>query len=155
METDVTKEVQGVAVYAEFSKPNATMMFIITPDGYSEEGHKVNASLYRRIVTSYSPKKQWRNTSLIEVDFSRPLPSGDNFRKQRLAEERLLIVRQLFEGIVTGGWSLVKEPIFVEVSKKDLDDVRKRKTPSKIVYRINQTRKTLGFPVEMTTTPVG
>jgi hypothetical protein len=42
-------------------------------------------------------------------------------------------------------WSIVGEPFFVEVSKDDLTEVASGKTPLKVVYRITQTRKTLGF----------
>ena len=144
-----TKEVQGVALYAEFSKSNATLMFIVTPDGFSQQGYEVRASLYRRVVTDYSPRKQWRNSSLSAIDFAKPLRAGDEFRRKRLAEERLSTVQQLFEIIGANGWTLIKQPIFVEVSQKDLDEIREHKTPSKIIYRINQTRKALGFPEEI------
>ncbi len=35
---DATKEVQGIALYAEFRKPGAMMQIFITPDGYSTDG---------------------------------------------------------------------------------------------------------------------
>jgi hypothetical protein len=121
-------------------------MLILTPDGFTEEGRQVNATMYRRVITSYAPKRQWRSTPLIAVDLARPLPTGDQFRRNRLAEERMLTLKMTLEQIVHQGWTLVKEPVFVEVSKRDLTDVEKRKTPAKIVYRINQSRKALGFP---------
>lgn len=147
----VTKDVQGTAMYAEFTRSHggsttATLMLLLTPDGFTEEGRQVNAMMYRRVVTSYAPKRQWRSTFLNKVDFDRPLRKGDEFRRKRLAEERIAPVTMMLEQIVSQGWTLVKEPVFVEVSKHDLTDVDKRKTPSKVIYRINQSRKALGFP---------
>jgi hypothetical protein len=141
---DATKEVQGTALYAEFSKgASGTLMLLITPDGYSEDGEKVEASLYRRVVTSYSPKRQWRNTRMPEVRAALAMPNDE---KPAYAEQRLASSFSLLEQIITHGWTLVKQPLFVEVSKRDLSDIRNRRTPSKIIYRINQSRKALGFP---------
>lgn len=141
---DATKEVQGTALYAEFSKGMGnTLMLLVTPDGYNTEGEKVEASVYRRVVTSYSPKRQWRNTRIPEVRAAASLP---NEEKHSYFEERFAISFSLLEQIMNHGWSLVKQPVFIEVSKRDLDDIRNRRTPSKIVYRINQSRKALGFP---------
>jgi hypothetical protein len=146
----VTKDVQGTALYLEFTQPtstaNATLMMLFTPDGFSEDGTQVDASLYRRVVTDYAPKRQWRNTILKRIDLARALPAGDEFRRKRLAEERLIGINSLFAQVSTQGWTLVKQPVIIEVSKRDLLDIAARKTPSKIIYRINQSRKALGFP---------
>jgi len=146
----ITKDVQGVAMYAEFVRAtgstSATLMMLLTPDGYNEDGRQVNATLYRRVTTDYAPKRQWRASALNTIDLARPLPKGDTFRRNRLAEERFVIAKTLLEQIVSQGWSLTKEPVFVEVSKRDLADIEKRKTPSKVLYRVLQSRKALGFP---------
>lgn len=150
---DATKEVQGTAIYAEFSKgAGNTMMLLVTPDGYTTEGHLVESSVYRRVVTSYSPKRQWRNTRLVDhIAVGDTVGSG--IEKVAYAENRLAGMRSVFESLISHGWALVKQPLFIEVSKRDLDDIRNRKTPSKIIYRINQSRKALSFP-DPTATPV-
>lgn len=141
---DPTKEVQGTALYAEFSKgASGTLMLLVTPDGHDEAGEKVEASIYRRVVTSYSPKRQWRNTRLPEIRTAAPMPNDE---KQKYGEQRFEVSFSLLEQIINHGWTLVKQPLFVEVSKRDLNDIRNRRTPSKIIYRINQSRKALGFP---------
>ena len=48
---DATKDVQGIALYAEFRKPGAMMQILITPDGYANNGKEVPASLWRRVTT--------------------------------------------------------------------------------------------------------
>jgi hypothetical protein len=147
---DATKDVQGIALYAEFRKPGAMMQLIITPDGYAVDGKEVAASLYRRVTTPLTPKKQWRNSSLSWRAISELAGVElDNDKKEAFAEKRLSFATQLFDGIVNGGWALTKEPLLIETSKKDLEDVKAGKTPNKLLYRINQTRDAVGFPAEV------
>lgn len=147
---DATKDVQGIALYAEFRKPGAMMQIIITPDGYANDGREVAASLYRRVTTPTTPKKQWRSSSLswraITDLAGQPLADAE---KEMFTERRMSFASQLFDGIKNGGWTLTNEPLFIETSKKDLDDVKLSKTPNKMLYRINQTRTALGFPAEI------
>jgi hypothetical protein len=69
--------------------------------------------------------------------------------KETYIEKRTENLMQIFEGFISGGWTIVNEPFLVETSQKDLAEVAKGETPIKIVYRINQSRKALGFPVEI------
>jgi hypothetical protein len=147
---DATKDVQGIALYAEFRKPGAMMQIIITPDGYSLDGKEVPASLYRRVTTPLTPKKQWRSSNLswrAVSDLNGETLAND--AKETFTETRLSFATQLFDGIKNGGWLMTKEPILTETSKKDLEDVKLGKTPNKMLYRINQTRTALGFPAEI------
>jgi hypothetical protein len=147
---DATKDVQGIALYAEFRKPGALMQILITPDGYAVDGKEVPASLWRRVTTPLTPKKQWRNSALSWRAISDL--NGEalaNAMKETFTENRMSFATQLFDGIKNGGWQITKEPILIETSKKDLEDVRQSKTPNKMLYRINQTKTALGFPAEI------
>lgn len=149
---DATKDVQGVALYAEFRKPGATMQIIITPDGYNEEGKKVTSSLYRRVVTPHALKKQWRSSSISNNGVSDEIEAGqqiDNDKVGEVAEKRLSFATQLFDGIISGGWSLTIKPLLIETSKKDLTDVRQGKTPNKLLYRVGLIKDAEGFPKEL------
>lgn len=147
---DATKDVQGIALYAEFRKPGAMMQILITPDGYATDGKEVPASLYRRVTTPLTPKKQWRSSNLswrAVADLNGEALADDN--KNSFVENRMSFAIQLFDGIKNGGWILTNETLFIETSKKDLDDVKSSKTPNKMLYRINQTRTALGFVAEV------
>ena len=150
---DPTKDVQGVALYAEFRKPGATMQLIITPDGYNEEGKEVPGSLWRRVVTPSTPKKQWRSSNMrITSKMQECKNNGTSLpdsERERIMEKRLSFASQLFDGLENGGWTLTKDLLFIETSKKDLTDIRLGKTPNKMLYRINQTRKAQGFPEQV------
>jgi hypothetical protein len=144
---DRTKDVQGVAVYAEFTRgtDGPTMMMFVTPDGYDSEGTPVPAALFRRIVSPTTPKKQWKCSTMAWNAISeREALLLEDGEKDVFAEARLRFSSALFDGLksTVGAveWRPVGDPVFVEVSKKDLDDVRVRKTPTKVVYRITQTR---------------
>jgi len=144
------KDVQGIALYAQFHKPGAMTQLLITPDGYEESGEKVYASLYRRIVTSSTPKKQWRSSNIRTADVE-----GYDFEvshdRASFAEKRLSFAVQLFDSLLSGKWELHKEPIYLEVSKKDLTDIKSAKTPTKLMYRINQSREALSYETEIPT----
>lgn len=144
---DKTKDVQGIALYAEFRKPGATMQIIITPDGYTVDDKEVSAALFRRVVTPSTPKKQWRSSSLSwkHVSSLNGEKIADDQREQ-FTETRMEFTTQLFDGILNGGWTMMKEPILLETSKKDLQDVKDGKTPNKLIYRVNQSRDAQGFP---------
>lgn len=147
---DLTKDVQGVALYAEFRKPGATMQLIITPDGYNEEGREVSAALYRRVVTPDTPKKQWRSSNMRVTSAMRRCKEYgttlQDYERETIATKRYDFATQLFDSLMNGGWQIEKEPLFIEASKKDMTDIRQGKTPNKMLYRINQTRKAQGFP---------
>lgn len=147
---DRDKDVQGVAVYAEFRRTTVsgtTMKLFVMPDGYTSEGTMMPAMLYRRVVTEHTPRKQWRRSPFgakaIEDLGGEPL-SDD--KAQEWAEQRAMFIDSLFDGLANGQWELVGKPLFVEVSKKDLDDVAKYTTPTKVIYRINQSRAAAGYP---------
>lgn len=147
---DKTRDVQGIALYAEFRKPGAMLQLFITPDGYALDDKEVPATLWRRVLTPATPKKQWRNSSismkaLTELN-GEALP---NEKREEFTERRMSFATQLFDSLKSGGWSLTKDALFIETSKKDLEDVKQSKTPNKLLYRINQTRDAQGFPAEI------
>lgn len=156
---DPTQEVQGIAVYVEFRKESmgtvATSQFLITPDGYRSDGLFVPATVYRRAVDRWTPKRQWRSTHLATVhEPSDTLPTTYSTEYGRIDHgnarlDRIVpLFRQMGYTDSTGApsWTLVGEPLFIEVSRRDLDDVAANKTPSKVVYRITQTRTAKKFP---------
>lgn len=153
MNTDKEKAVQGVAVYAEFARNGATTQVIVTPDGYSSNGNVVPATIVRRTVSEHTPKKQWRFSRLTNGDshLESFVSSGDEY-KTRYADERLRYASNLFHQLLVGDWALVKKPILLEVSKIDLDSIALSKTPTKMIYRINQSRSALDFPADLVNT---
>jgi len=150
---DITKDVQGVAVYVEFARPNATTQVIMTPDGYDNDGSVVSMRIIRRTVTSDNPRKQWRFSTIPEADEAtiRTLVAngGSAADKEAYCDERMRYASSLFDQLTRGDWTLINEPILVEVSKTDLDVIRQSKTPTKLLYRVNQSRTAVGYPSDL------
>lgn len=140
---DVSKAVQGIAIYAEFARVNATTQIIITPDGYGPSDKVVRMNIVRRTVTKDNPRKQWRFTMVPD---SRDVHGSD---KVAYAEDRLAYASSLFDQLLAGEWKMVGKPILLETSKDDLEAVRNGKTPTKMIYRINQSRAVNGYPEEI------
>lgn len=155
---DITKDVQGVAVYGEFARPNATTQVIVTPDGYDSDGNVVTMNIVRRTVTTDSPRKQWRFSTVPEADEAtiRTLVAngGSAADKETYCDERMRYASSLFDQLTRGDWTLINEPILIEVSKIDLDAIRASKTPTKLLYRVTQSRSALGFPSDLVNTEV-
>lgn len=153
---DPVKDVQGIATYVELRREAmgqaASTQLLITPDGYRSDGLFVPATVYRRTVDKYSPKRQWRSNRItIASTDEASKPIEDKEARTLHAEARLEflapLLRQLTHGAPdTPTWTIVGEPLFIEVSKRDLDDVSASKTPSKLVYRITQSRTAKKFP---------
>lgn len=146
---DTTKAVQGVAVYYEFARSGATTQIIVTPDGYTSADALVPATIVRRTVTTTSPKKQWRFSRLANAEITGDL---NDEGIEAYTETRMKYASTLFDQLISGSWQLVKSPILIEASKKDYDSIASSKTPTKMIYRISQSRAALDFPDELINT---
>lgn len=145
-----TEAVQGVGVYAEFRKGTGTTQIVFVPEGYTQEGVLVSAKVFRRVVTVDTPKKQWKFTAMPTSPVPTPFASpadADNY-----VRDRMTYAVQLLDQLLRGGWEIVKAPITLEISRKDYDDIVADKTPTKLIYRINQSREALDFPAELVQT---
>lgn len=150
---DVSKSVQGVAVYAEFARSGATTQIIITPQGFDLDGKEVNPYVVRRTVTTDNPRKQWRFSTLVTgtpiMQIMAEKSVSMEAAKEEYCDETMRYASSLFDQIQRGDWLLVRDPILVEVSKTDLDSIRQSKTPTKLLYRITQSRTAKGFPADL------
>jgi hypothetical protein len=148
---DKTKTVQGLTLYAEFSKEGFRSEFFMTPDGFTAEGTPVPAKVFRRTLSADKPKKLWSATTLRPATEIAEIGVKDlaDSDKEAYIEKRIENINQIFQGFIQGDWTLINEPFLIETSQKDLADIAKGETPIKVVYRINQSRKALGFPVEI------
>lgn len=148
-----TDKVQGYALYAELGRDDKSSLvqFFIVPDGYTEAGQFVPARLYYRQLHSYAPKRQWRIATMNHNDVRNIIDTGVtldsdnlvNFALTRLNDNFARLIGRVSQG---SGWKLIKQPLVVEVSQKDMKDVAMAKTPSKVIYRIQQVKKGTNFP---------
>jgi hypothetical protein len=154
---DKDKPVQGYVIYAEFTLGDETRQIFFTPDGYTSLGHLVPMQAHYRTVGKHTPRKQWKNTNLSTRDLVPALSAAaagdpDPFGplNEEWAENRVLtVIRGYLSQIISREWKMVGAPLVVEASKQDMDDIHGYKTPTKIIYRLNQTRLAAGYPAEL------
>ena len=141
-------------MYAEFRRHKSTLQMLLTPDGYAESGEIVSAALYRRVVSAESPKKQWRSSFLRNLGADSEVILDTDEAKDINMDLRMSFAVGWLDSLAGGGWVIVKEPILVEASKKDMTDISTQTTPKKMLYRINQSRTALGYPEDLLTPAV-
>jgi hypothetical protein len=149
---DKEAKVQGVAVYAEFVRSGETTQMLITPDCYTNAGTLTPMAIHRRVVTPVSLKKQWRNNALRHEQIKELVAVGATLEDDSISdftETRMRYAFSFFDEMLRHGWTIRKEPILIEVSKYDADDLAKGTTPSRVLYRVGISRKALGFPKEL------
>jgi hypothetical protein len=111
------------------------------PEGYDSFGNLVTSRFfYREMVTGFK-KAMWHTSNTN----SGTAPDSDKDTETYFKLVQLL----QYMSIEEAGYNLIGIPLVVEVSKLDYDDIRSGKTPTKLIYRINQSRTSAGFPVEI------
>lgn len=148
---DKDSKVQGIGVYAEFTRndsagnPN-TSQFYVFPDGYDNSGKLWGPAFARRVVSADKPKAPWRYTNLEVLS---PEDTLADDARDEFVEARLSLPAELFDMYVSAGWTLVADPILIEVSRDDWDDMGAEKAPSKFLHRMSEARKKLGYPLDL------
>jgi len=151
---DKEKAVQGVGIYAEFRKVGQTLQMFITPDAYTTSGRLAPMTMWRRVVTPITPKKQWSGSKLShrELPIEKLVENAllvTDAEKDAFAENRMRHATSLFDSLLNQGWALEKKPIAIEISRFDADEIIQNKTPNKALYRVKISRTALGFPAEI------
>jgi hypothetical protein len=146
----ITNNVQGRAVYLEAVHPGgAVTQVLIMPEGLTSAHAIAPLSMYRRRLTVMQPRKTWRH---IGSSVSSARAQELNSDNAEIASSMLTFLTPMFDGFVSNGWTIRKEPVFVEVTADDLEDSRQGKTPYKVFGRVWKARKFLGFPKEFIVT---
>lgn len=144
----VNAKVSGKALYLEFRHGQNTNQIIITPEGIASNGKAVPMTCYKRLIRPDAPRKTWRQVSssfLSERDHAGAFVPLSMEHALSTAADKVGFTDNLFNQLLTQGWKLHVQPIAVEVTPEDLDDVRGGKTPYKILGRITRCRRTLNF----------
>lgn len=133
----------GRAVYCEFvlkTNPDSTVFqLLITPEAQSKlvPSLRTTQIAYRRQLANGGPKKQWRWLN----------PSADECTPEASALQRRRFLNQTIERLSARGFEVLKQPLVVDVSEHDLEDICRRQTPYKLIGRVLKVRRKHGFPV--------
>lgn len=134
--SDPAKKVVGKALYLEFRYSDAYgVQLLFAPETSNPDGSVNPFTVYRRQVSQYRPRSQWRTTTapLGTLDLSVALSGTEGF---------LLSLHRR-------GWRLYKRAIVVDVTAADAQDLRVGKLPYKVMGRVKRCRKALGFSEDL------
>jgi hypothetical protein len=140
-------KVVGKALYLELRSGISTYQVLLTPDGISSNGRAVPATLYRRQISKLKPRRAWKTYSLptLSLNAFGTYEAADKDNALQSADSRVGYMASTFSQLKSYGYTLYKQPLFIEVSQEDLESIRLSKTPYKILGRITRVRRTLGF----------
>lgn len=123
----------GYAAYFELRKGAQTWQLLITPS--SPEGLDVQtpASMFRRRLMPSAPRKMWKQIASTSM-----APGADITAKASF-------LHPMLDSLVSNQWKVYMQPIIVETTREDLQDVRQGKVPYKVIGRVLKCRKALKF----------
>jgi hypothetical protein len=144
--SDTKTNAIGKAVYMEMRRGSQTTQMILMPE-VSVANRIVPMSLFRRNITSSSPRRAWRQSStayksthnegvFVQLDKELALATFD---------VRMRDFESVFKQLVSYGYTVYKQPIVVEITEQDAMDASNNKTPYKVLGRITRSRRALDF----------
>lgn len=170
--TKTARDAAGKALYLEFRKGDNTLQFVVTPDIVDLSGKPQPSYFMRRKISSWSPRRAWNidtttDRKVIDTpgggrkwithvdelkrdsmgDFLADVSCQDNFdiRSGLLQVRMAYRLSSLFYSLGQQGWGLYKNPLVVEVSYEDIDNLSKSTTPNSLIRRITRSRIALGW----------
>lgn len=153
MTQSIDTQVRGKAVYLEFVKDHSTTQVLIMPEGVTTSHKTAALTIYRRRLTTISPRKTWKAASTPFLS-SGLLTGTTKFSHEEAASKMISFMSPLFGSLSTNGYKLRETPIVVEVTAEDLEMSRLSKTPYKAIARVWKARKALGFPKDYVSSPI-
>lgn len=160
MSDQKTIEVRGKALYLEFRNQAATFQLLVHPDGVaSDNGYVPFGVFYRSLNTAY-PKRPWTTAKVSRSTVATRLTvdgklvtltdANDVINTSKKFQEH---VDSIFDQLTRQGFSVYKQPVIVEISNFDLDEINNLSTPYALFRRVMSARKALGFPEDLLSTP--
>lgn len=143
----------GHALYLEFEKNDTVTQVLFMPEGMTSAHRTTNVTLYRRRLTTMTPRKTWRAASSPYNYMTLRSSAASSATPADLSESIMNFATTYLASLAENGWTLRNQMIVVEVTAEDLEDSRMHKTPYKVLGRVWKTRKKLGFPKEFIVTP--
>ncbi len=159
MSDQKTIEVRGKALYLEFRNQAATFQLLVHPDGVSSQNDYVPFGVFYRSLNASYPKRPWTTAKVSRTTVGpRMIEAG---KMLTLTDANLVIstskkfqehVDSIFDQLTRQGFSVYKQPVIVEISNVDLDEIGSDSTPYALFRRVMSARKALGFPEDLLTT---
>lgn len=147
--------VRGKALYLELKNERQTVQLVIHPDGVASDEKYVQFGTFHRVLNEHFPKRTWNHAWVsavkdrvlnLELPVPRPQSMGDVSVYQSTLHFFRTHVDDILDQCTRQGYSLFKQPIVVEMSNVDFDEIQADKTPYALFRRVMSARKALDFP---------
>ena len=161
MSDQKTIEVRGKALYLEFHNNGVgkTFQLLVQPDGTTTSGAYVPFGMFHRTLTPAYPKRPWSVATVQAARVTRapdpitlklvPMTLTDPHEALRIADTFKKHVTDVLDQLTRQGFALFKQPVVVEISSVDFDELGNGNTPYALFRRVMSARKTLGFPDDL------
>lgn len=149
--TTTTPYAIAQAVYIEATRAaganKVVLQLLLTPEVTDSHGNKTKMGMYRRRISTLTPRKTWKSWHAPVDAGSVALTTTD---ADVVAERMLSFASTTLASLTNPGneYTLVGVPIVVDVTNDDIKDLAGGKTPYKVFGRVWRSRKNLGFPAE-------
>lgn len=149
--------VVGHALYLELIRSDSSggycQQFLLTPEGVTTDSRVVPMTMYRRRLSTAAPRKTWKQsgssrTAAFAMEQTRAIPEPAA-RREAVLNEMLTFMEGAMKNINANNYKVRIEPIIVEVTSADMDEIKNGKTPYKILNRLMKVRKVRGFPSDL------
>ena len=133
------------ALYLELRRENNTSQVLLIPQVTNpSKGKTQKSKLITRQISSANPRRSWRYYSFKTVPLLEP--TADSVRALVDAQPLIGEIGPFLAGYSAGGWKLVYQPLAVDMSTDDLNDVWDANTPNALMRRVLKARSEAGFP---------
>lgn len=149
--------VAGIALYIELKSAEVASFvtqFIVIPKAVAPDGSVIPQHIRTRALSEKRPQPAWRRS-----DASKGIGADDNEKAMRrftqqsdvknaveLGLEQLRTTIGTMDPVLFSEYTLVGEPLLVEFSDQDAQDMADNATPRGLIGRINRLRDAREFP---------
>lgn len=152
MSNPTEKDAVAKALYLEFRKGMYTFQIVLVPETLTMDKSAINRGYtMSRKISLYHPRRNWGFDAHPQMGFSRS-PEGEfnqvldeRSATQHFADKIVRSIRTTVNSLMGQGWEMYKHPITVEVTYKDINQIKDHKTPIDLYRRITRSRDAFGF----------
>jgi hypothetical protein len=139
-------KVVGTALYIEIRRDGFTNQFILTPE-LVVSGKAVPMVLRTRVVSAANPRKPWSKRPSPKVSTIQEIEDGNKSLEDAVAGAvlRLEPYHDYFDNLKEGNWTLYNEPLAVQMTAVDAQDIADGGTPESLIRRIGAARIDAGY----------
>ena len=136
------------ALYFEMRRDGNTSQVLLVPQVFNAvKGKTQKAKLLTRQISESNPRRSWRYYSFKAVPLIEK--TADMERALKDIQPLLAEIGPFLSGYVSGTWKLVEQPLTIEMTSDDINDVWDANTPNALMRRVLRARNEAGMPEDL------